>query len=320
MLRVLLADDDRVSCKLLASLLNKWGYEVTTVHDGVAAASELMKLDAPQVAILDWMMPGFSGPEVIKSVREESHGAYIYILLLTSRGQRGDLVEGMNAGADGYLRKPFDPDELRAWVQAGKRIIDLQAALMRAQDALQFSAAHDSLTGLWNRGAVFELLEREIARRQRSGDAMGVAMADIDHFKKINDTHGHIVGDAVLQEVARRLAAEVRPCDVVGRYGGEEFLIVFPGCNASSLTIGAERLRRAIADYPIETNQGLIRTTISLGLSSVELGDSEPLDCETFVREADEALYAAKADGRNCLASAGSRAVAQQGKGTGPWE
>ena len=211
------------------------------------------------------------------------------------------------------MTKPFDVDELRARVWAGRRILDLQAALIRAHDDLQFAAAHDALTGLWNRGAILDSLNREVSRRQRTGDALGVIMADIDYFKKINDTHGHLVGDAVLREVTRRLVVGVRPYDAVGRYGGEEFLIVFPGCSAPNLIVGAERLRHCIADQPIETSAGQIPVTLSLGLSSAEQGEKETLDCEAFLRAADEALYAAKARGRNRVESAPTSQAAGQG-------
>jgi len=171
--------------------------------------------------------------------------------------------------------------------------------LIQAQDDLQSAATHDSLTGLWNRGAILDLLKREISRRHRTGTALGVIMADIDHFKKINDTYGHLVGDAVLREVTRRLAINVRPYDAVGRYGGEEFLIIFPGCNAPNLVVSAERLRHCIADSPVETSVGQIPVALSLGLAQGEEGEKDIPDCETFVRCADEALYAAKALGRN---------------------
>jgi diguanylate cyclase (GGDEF)-like protein len=237
------------------------------------------------------------------------------VLLVTAKDDKQDVVVGLEAGADDYLTKPFNVDELRARVRAGKRILDLQAALIRAKNDLQFAAAHDPLTGLWNRGAILDLLNREVSRRQRTRDALGVVMVDIDYFKKINDSHGHLVGDSVLQEVTRRLAVGVRPYDAVGRYGGEEFLIVFPGCSAANLIIGAERLRHCIADQPVETSVGPIPVTLSLGLSSVEQGKNEPLDCETFLHAADEALYAAKARGRNRVETAPALRAAAAGQG-----
>src|SRR5579863_160762 len=295
----LIAEDDPIFRRILESWFKKWDYEVTAVDNGLTAWEVLQSDDDPELAILDWMMPGMDGIELCRKIRSRNQGTYRYVLLLTAKDDKQDVVAGLEAGADDYLTKPFDVNELRARVRAGKRILDLQAALIRAKDDLQFAAAHDPLTGLWNRGAIIDLLKREVSRRQRTRDALGVIMTDIDYFKKINDTHGHLIGDAVLQEVTRRLAVGVRPYDVVGRYGGEEFLVVFPGCNAANLIIGAERLRHCIADQPIETSAGQISVTLSLGLASVEQNEKETLDCEAFLRTADEALYAAKARGRN---------------------
>ena len=310
----LIAEDDPIFRRILESWFRKWDYRVTAVENGLDAWEVLQREDAPQLAILDWMMPGMDGIELCRRIRSRDHGPYRYVLLLTAKDDKQDVVAGLEAGADDYLTKPFHVDELRARVRAGKRILDRQAALIHAKDDLQFAAAHDPLTGLWNRGAILDLLKREVSRRQRTADALGVIMADIDYFKKINDTHGHLVGDAVLQEVTRRLAVGVRPYDAVGRYGGEEFLIVFPGCSAANLVVGAERLRRCIADPPIETSAGQLPVTLSLGLASAEQGEKETLDCETFLHTADDALYAAKARGRNRVETAPvSRAAAQGG-------
>jgi two-component system cell cycle response regulator len=309
----LIAEDDPLFRRILERWFQQWDYRVTAVENGLDAWEVLQRDDAPQLAILDWMMPGMDGIELCRRIRSRDQSPYRYVLLLTAKDDKQDVIAGLEAGADDYLTKPFDVDELRARVRAGKRILDLQAALIHAQDDLQSAALHDSLTGLWNRGAILDLLRREVCRRQRTGDALGVMMVDIDYFKKINDTHGHLIGDAVLQEVTRRLAADVRPYDVVGRYGGEEFLIVFPGCNMPDLVVGAERLRHCIADQPIETSVGQIPVTLSLGLASVEQGENEILGCESFLQRADAALYAAKARGRNRVeTAAASPAVGQQ--------
>jgi two-component system, cell cycle response regulator len=301
---VLIAEDDPLFRRMLERWFQHWDYRVTAVENGLDAWEVLKKEDAPPLAILDWMMPGMDGIELCRRIRSRDQGPYRYVLLLTARDDKQDVVAGLEAGADDYLTKPFEVDELRARVRTGKRILDLQAALIHAQDELKTVAAHDSLTGLWNRGAIVDLLRREVSRRQRNGDAMGVIMADIDYFKKINDTHGHLVGDTVLQEATRRLAANVRPYDAVGRYGGEEFLIVLPGCNAFNLGVSAERLRHCIADQVIETSVGQIPLTLSLGLASVEQGEKKMLDCEMFLRHADKALYAAKDRGRNRVETA----------------
>jgi two-component system, cell cycle response regulator len=312
---VLIAEDDPLFRRMLERWFTKWNYQVTAVENGLAAWEVLQKDDAPQLAIIDWMMPGIDGVELCRRIRGQNRSLYRYLLLLTAKDDTQDVIEGLEAGADDYLTKPFEVDELRARVRAGKRILDLQSALLHAHEELQSVAAHDSLTGLWNRGAILDLLRREISRRRRNGDALGVIMADIDFFKKINDTHGHLIGDAVLQEVTRRLACNVRPYDAVGRYGGEEFLIVLPDCNPTNLVVGAERLRRSIADQAIETSVGPIAVTLSLGLASVETGEKEMVHPETIVRHADEALYTAKARGRNRLetASAARTTTAEAG-------
>jgi diguanylate cyclase (GGDEF)-like protein len=301
---VLIAEDDPLFRRMIERWFERWHYRVTVVENGLDAWEVLQKEDAPQLAVLDWMMPGMDGLELCRKIRSRDQGPYRYVLLLTARDDKRDVVAGLEAGADDYLTKPFEADELRARIRAGKRILDLQAALLRARDELQSVADHDTLTGLWNRRAILDLLRGEISRRKRTIDALGVIMADIDHFKKINDTYGHLVGDAVLQEVTRRLAASLRQYDAVGRYGGEEFLIVLPACNAPNLLISAERLRRSIADQPVETSAGQIPVTLSLGLASLEQGEKETPDCETLLRHADEALYAAKARGRNRVETA----------------
>jgi two-component system cell cycle response regulator len=310
---VLIAEDDPLFRRMIERWFERWTYRVIVVENGLDAWAALQKEDAPQLAILDWMMPGMDGLELCRKIRSRDQGPYRYVLLLTARDDKHDVVAGLEAGADDYLTKPFEVDELRARVRTGKRILDLQAALLRARDELQSVAAHDALTGLWNRGAILDLLLGEMARRKRTADALGVIMTDIDHFKKINDTHGHLVGDAVLREVTRRLATSLRQYDSVGRYGGEEFLIILPACNPPNLLISAERLRHCIADEPVETDAGQIRVTISLGLACLEQGVKETPDCETLLRRADEALYAAKNGGRNRVEMAAAAGAAGGG-------
>ena len=236
--RILVAEDDPVSRRMLEAFLTKWGYQVVSVANGSDALRILEAEDAPPLAVLDWMMPGLEGPQVCQRVREQLDRPYVYVLLLTARTQKDDLLRGLESGADDYLTKPFDAQELRARLQVGQRILDLQNCLIAARDELRFRATHDALTGIANRGVVIDAIHREHARQLREGGSLGLIMLDLDHFKRVNDTHGHVVGDAVLKEVARRMTACARPYDTVGRYGGEEFLVVV----ASADGVGAMAL------------------------------------------------------------------------------
>ena len=296
---VLIAEDDPIFLRILRSCLESWNYLVHPCDNGLDAWKALQQENAPQMAILDWMMPGMDGIDICRRLRGLQQDSYRYVLLLTSKDDKQEVVQGLEAGADDYLTKPFNVAELHARVRAGKRILELQNALIQARESLRFEALHDQLTGVWNRGAVMSLLQREVQRRQRSGEALGVIMADVDHFKNINDSYGHLVGDAVLAEVAARLTASVRGYDLVGRYGGEEFLIIVPGCDPKGLVVSAERLRRVIADRPIDSTAGPIVATLSVGLVSVNADNVDPIEHIALVQAADSALYRAKAGGRN---------------------
>ncbi len=301
-MRILLADDDQVSLHILQGALARWGFDVVTASDGTEAWQLLQEEEAPRLAILDWMMPGMDGVEVCQKVREQSTGPYIYILLLTSRKEKEDLVRGMAAGADDYVSKPFDPQELQMRLKAGKRIVELQAKLLRAQQELQHMATHDNLSGLYNRFAILEILGRELNRASREGSELGVILADIDHFKQVNDTLGHVAGDAILREVAGRLRSNVRSYDSVGRYGGEEFLIALPACHRAGARETAERLRRAVGEDPVRHTEGAVHVTLSLGVTTCRPTSSDQL--AAIIRTADAALYKAKAKGRNCVVMA----------------
>jgi diguanylate cyclase (GGDEF)-like protein len=292
---VLIAEDEQVTRRLLESMLRRWGYEVVGCSDGRQAWDVLREPDSPRLAILDWMMPGIDGPEICRRLREHRREDYVYVILLTSKDGAHDIVAGLDAGADDYVGKPFNPPELKVRLRAGRRIIELQQELVAAQEALRDQATHDSLTGLWNRAAILDLLHAETARAARQGGPLGIIMADIDHFKRVNDIYGHAAGDAVLRETARRLAASVRPYDSAARYGGEEFLCVLPRCDARQAASVAERIRRAIAGEAIEVPKAKLGITISLGVAAG--GGNE--GGEALIRAADAALYRAKNAGRN---------------------
>jgi two-component system cell cycle response regulator len=296
-MKILIADDDPVSSRLLDRLLVKWGYEVIAAHDGSEAWEVLQAENAPRVALLDWIMPGIDGLEICRRVRARSSQPYVYIMLLTANDKVGNLVEGLESGADDYLTKPFHPQELRARLRVGLRMLDLESRLVEARESLRFKASHDSLTTIWNRGAIIEMLERELSRARRDGSSVGILLADIDHFKRVNDTRGHLVGDEVLRAVTGRLKGEVRSYDSVGRYGGEEFLILLPGCDNPKLTAKAERLVRVVERSSIGTSTGTVAVTISIG--GIASGDCPHADVNKLLLGADTALYRAKVSGRN---------------------
>ncbi|HMD83227.1 MAG TPA: diguanylate cyclase [Terriglobia bacterium] len=301
-MKVLIAEDDSISRRMLEAFLVKWGYEVLVATEGEEAWGILQANDAPRLAVLDWMMPGRDGIDICRSVRQRKGRPYVYILLLTARGQKQDIVEGLEAGADDYVTKPFDPYELRARLRAGRRIVELQEQLLQAREALRDQASRDPLTDLWNHGTILAILRKEIARASRTHTPFAIAMADVDRFKAINDTYGHPAGDAVLREAARRLRGAMRTYDSLGRYGGDEFLAVVPGCDPAAAARFAESFRARIDRKAIETPEGLITVTLSLGVVALE--DLREVKSETLIRVADAALYRAKIAGRNRVALA----------------
>jgi two-component system cell cycle response regulator len=306
MSKVLIADDDRISCKLLSSLLTKWGYEADVVYNGDDALRQLLKPEAPRLAILDWMMPGLDGIEVIRKLRATHNESYVYALLLTSKEQKEDLLQGLDAGADDYLKKPFDAQELRARLRIGGRILELERRLVGALESAEYKATHDFLSGVYNRAAITELLTREASRCKRSGQKMTVMMVDVDHFKAINDTYGHPAGDEVIKELTRRIISVLRTYDAVGRLGGEEFLILTPNCALNEAMRVAERLRQCVANEKMAVGQLGIPVTVSVGVSAVA---EDLADVKMGIETADLALYAAKKNGRNrveCYVSPGA--------------
>jgi diguanylate cyclase (GGDEF)-like protein len=298
--RVLIAEDDAMFRKILRNWLESWGYQVTVAEDGAKAWQILQEIRAPHLLILDWVMPNLNGIDLCRLVRERASSPYQYILLVTAKDDKQDLVRGLEAGADDYLSKPFNRDELRARLRTGRRILTLQDEQLRAREELRVQATHDGLTGTWNRNAILDLLHREYELAARSGSTIGVIMLDLDHFKQVNDTYGHLAGDQVLVEAARRIQLAVRSYDLVGRYGGEEFLIVSPDCDREQITMCAERARLAIEEQPVLVHSSRIAITASAGVAIL----SPRLNTEKEVlAAADTALYRAKRSGRNQIVS-----------------
>lgn len=300
-MKILVADDDLTTRLVLTGVLRKWGHEVVAAVDGTEAWETMQRVDAPMLAILDWMMPGLSGVEVCGRVRSLQSDQPPYLILLTSKGGKADIVAGLEAGADDYLAKPFDPDELRARVNVGRRIIDLEARLLEARDALAHEATHDHLTGAFNRRAFVGYLTRAISEERRHHDGLALGICDVDEFKKINDTHGHQVGDQVLVGLVGILSGSLRAHDVLGRHGGDEFVVLAGHLGDADLGAFFERLRAAVAGHPILTKAGEVSITLSFGVSGWTDDQTE----DGLLAAADAALYRAKGAGRNRVAVAG---------------
>jgi diguanylate cyclase (GGDEF)-like protein len=295
-MRILIGDDSLTHRVMLEAIVRRWGYEAVLAEDGQQAWELLSAPEAPRLVLLDWEMPGLDGLEVCRRVRARQDQDPPYILLLTARQETADIVAGLDAGANDYISKPFENTELHARLRVGARMLDLQRELISAREALEFQANHDALTGLMNRGAVMRAMEQAMQAAGQGGQTLQIGLIDIDHFKQINDSHGHPAGDAVLQAVSRRIESVLRAGDLVGRYGGEEFLLLVNG-EVDEAPAFCERLRGVIADQPFVEGPVALRVTVSGGF--VPLTPSDRRGTSELLAAADDLLYRAKAAGRN---------------------
>jgi len=301
-MKVLIAEDDLVSSKILQKNLVNWDYEVVLAHTGAAAWQALQDGDL-RLAILDWMMPGMDGVEVCRQIRRRKKYKYTYIILLSAKDRKPDIIMGLSSGADDYMTKPVNFLELRARLKTGKRIIELEDKLLFTQNQLKDIASRDGLTKIWNRTESVRFLNEELERGHREKTPTGVIMLDIDHFKRINDEYGHSVGDLALLKVVSRLKGKVRKSDKLGRYGGDEIIIILPNCPHAEIKKVGERLRLAVGRRRIKTELNTILITISVGCSTSDLpGNSTS---EKLIKTADRALLKAKELGRNSVVVAG---------------
>jgi len=291
-MKILIAEDDSISRHLLESFLRKWGYDILVTSDGVAAWEAMQKPEAPSLVISDWMMPNVDGLELCGNIRAMEKSGYTYFIILTAKGRKKDVIEGLEAGADDFLIKPFDQEELKYRVKIGERIIRLERRILEL-------ASTDALTGMLNRRAFIERAEMEINRSQRASKPLSLILTDIDYFKKVNDNYGHQAGDLVLQRFSEKLSESIRPYDFAGRYGGEEFVICLPGANDLQARVIAERMRKKVEEMKIvppddPQSSGI---TASFGVASYRLESEDNLD--SLTGRADKAMYRAKGEGRN---------------------
>ena len=291
-MKILIAEDDPISRRVLEANLLKWGYEVIVASDGGEAWEIIQQPETPHLIISDWMMPRMDGLALCREIRNMEKSVYIYFIILTAKGEKKNIIEGLDAGADDFLTKPFNREELKYRIRIGERIINLERRILELANT-------DALTGLLNRRAFMERIGVEMLRAQRQKNPLSLIMTDIDHFKRVNDTHGHQVGDLVLQRFAGQLTTFARPYDFVGRYGGEEFVVCLPGTDGRQAGPVAERMRRQIEDMEImlPDGSGSIRITASFGTAPYSIESGEHIDL--LIKKADNALYLAKKEGRN---------------------
>jgi two-component system chemotaxis response regulator CheY len=302
-MKVLIAEDDSLLREMLQGELAVAGHQLITAKNGLEAW-EILQKEHIRMLLVDWMMPGLDGPELIRRIRGAGWPRYTYIILLTARAGRDDVVEGLNAGADDYVTKPFRRDELLARMGVGSRILDLETRLSESLAREEALASKDSLTGLPNRRALYDRAVAELSRAQREKKSIGLVMMDIDNFKPINDKFGHAAGDEVLRCVAEVLLKSKRDYDFTGRWGGDEFLAILPGTSILQAGLVAERIRASMDTIRPANGDGTIELRSSMGVACASPA-FHPVDLDELLQQADDALYRAKAEGRNrvCLHS-----------------
>ncbi len=297
--KVLVVEDDPVSARLVCRALEESGYATTSCLDGLAAMEALQK-DAFSFLITDWNMPGMSGLDLCRQIRVQQREGYLYTILLTARNSREDLLSGLSAGADDYLTKPLDRQELLARMQTGLRFLHLEEDLRRANREIQELANRDGLTGCYNRAYLNLNGPREVARARRYGRPLSLIMVDIDHFKNINDTLGHLAGDQILKTFVSRLQDGLRDgMDWMARYGGEEFVIVLPETREKDAVITADRLRGCLAKESFHVDGSSVRITASFGVSDADALDHKDYNFDELLRHVDSLLLHSKENGRD---------------------
>jgi diguanylate cyclase (GGDEF)-like protein len=303
--KVLIAEDDPVSSLVLKKTLTKWGHTVVATTNGAEAWQELQEEDAPRVAILDWLMPGMGGPELCRKIRKEPNTSASYIILLTALNRKENLLEGLEAGADDYITKPFDSHELRVRLQAGMRIVELQSSLTKrvqeletaigerkkAEEALRQLTLTDELTGLYNYRGFSTLAAHQLKSNRRAKESSVLIYADMDGLKQINDTFGHAEGSLAIVNVAQLLRQTFRESDIVGRLGGDEFAILAQEITPNALDTMLRRLRENLRVYNIEQNHSY---PLSLSIGATHIEPQVRLGIEELIARADEAMYEQK--------------------------
>ncbi len=295
-MKILIAEDDATSRYILTEITKKWGYEPVVACDGEEAWNILQKPGAPRLVLLDWMMPGMNGLEVCRLTQKNNNDDNPpYVIFLTSKDNKEDLVKCLEAGASDFIAKPYHNAELKARILVGQRIVELQSELHKAREAMAHKALRDPLTGIFNRGAILDILEKEMDRARREQRTLTIGLFDIDYFKKINDTYGHLAGDKVLCGIVGRLLMNLRKYDQVGRLGGEEFIVISPFPASRESEEFYERLRLSISNKSFLWQGSAMPVTISIGVAD----SSGCGSVSEMLAKVDAAMYRAKDEGRD---------------------
>jgi len=300
--QVLVVDDSPVYRKLVEQVLSAESYRLLFAADG-SQAMKLYKQHSPSIIIADWILPDFSGLELCKWIRSDASRPYTYIVVMTSNTEKGNVVKGLQAGADDYLTKPFDPGEMLARIGVGRRIIDLNRELAAKTQLLEEAARTDPLTGLPNRRAIEEWASKQLRGAARHNFPLWVVLGDLDKFKTINDTLGHDAGDIVLKIFADVLRKNTRASDICGRLGGDEFIMVFTHVEADCIESTVNRFREQFAALSFPLQGKSVQVTASFGVAGIQ--DQKTCDFSTLLRRADQTLYEAKRAGRNLVRVSG---------------
>lgn len=295
--KLLIVDDDPDSLEIIAEALRWEGYQIMTAESGKEAL-ELLQHHNPDLVVLDVNLPGVNGIETLRDLRRKQN--YVSVVFISGNSGTESVIQGLDAGADDYIAKPFDPLELLARVRTQLRIKDLNDQLREANEKLKELVDTDDLTGLFNMRSLYQKLDFEIDRARRFNRQVAVVMMDMDFFKSVNDGHDHLFGSFVLSEVGAIIKKNIRNIDLAARYGGDEFLIVLTELNKEGALVFCERLRKAISTKLFKSGEDEIHLTASLGFAITSVSD-RGTDARSLVRSADMALYEAKRAGRNCV-------------------
>lgn len=299
---ILVVDDDTTLREMISLLLQRKGYEVIQAADG-EEAWQVLQEEPVQFVLTDRLMPRLDGQSLIRRIRAAAMTPYIYIVMLTAMGRAQEVVDGLEAGADDYIVKPFNLRELQARVAIGVRLLKVEQELREARDRLEILATYDDLTNLLNRKAITEKAERALNQVNDQGLPMSLVLLDIDHFKNVNDQYGHLTGDEALRLIAQVAKQTVGRNAYAGRWGGEEFLLVLPKTKKHQAIKMAEQLRLNIMQSTVRLANGKVLSfSASFGVVSAEQ-NHQNLPLDRFLQWADEALYQAKQLGRNRVCS-----------------